>query len=588
MNAITLLQHFEEISEAPDAVARLRRFVLDLAVRGKLVAQDPGDEPVRELLGRIREMRSHLVRTGVIRKEEEYEEVGRAELPIKRPESWQVARMGWLAQKLGAGSTPRGGKSVYQTQGVPFLRSQNVHNHGLRLDDVARIPRTIHERMSGTHIQRQDILLNITGASIGRSALIPCDFDEGNVSQHVSIIRLVDPEIREIVHLWLISPVYQQLIMDVQVGVSREGLSMQRLKRFPMVIPPLPEQHRIVAKVDALMALCDELDGAQATREKRRDRLVAATLHRLNNGDTESESGPTFKQTASFYFNHLPRLTTKPEHIQQLRQTILNLAVRGKLVEQDPEDEPAVNLVRRAEIQKSQLTKKGAIKKHFAGQPIDALETRFKIPSSWCWARLGSLCQLVASGSRGWAKYYSGDGAIFVRMGNLSRGTYKLRMSDVQHVRVPAGGEGTRTRLKENDILISITGEVGLLGLIPPNFGEAYINQHTCLVRLLPVVWSRYFPDLLRSPFAKEHFDAPQRGIKNSYRLSDVSNLPVPLPPLAEQRRIVAKVDELMTLCDELETDLANAVTNHHQLLESVLRQALQRGENAATARPVV
>ena len=576
MNAERLLQNFEEISEAPDAVPRLRRFILDLAVRGKLVEQDSKDEPAPILLAQVKEEIQALRESGALKKARQIPDVSEDDRPFTLPQGWEWERFAAVAAIQS---------NLVQPQGYPnhpHIAPDNIESRTGRLLPYQTVAES--KVRSGKHLFFPDhIIYSKIRPNLAKAAIV--DF-EGLCSADAYPIRpFVDIQF---FLKYMLSDVFVEQSVEEANRVAMPKINQDALSKILVPVPPLAEQHRIVAKVNELMALCDEVEAAQTTREKRRDRLVAATLHRLKNGDNGPGSEAAFKQTANFYFNHLPRLTTKPEHVRQLRQTILNLAVRGMLVEQEPEDEPAVNLVRRAEIQKSQLTKKCATKKHFAGQPIDALETRFTIPSSWCWARLGSLCQLVTSGSRGWAKYYSGDGAIFVRMGNLSRGTYKLRMSDVQHVRVPAGGEGTRTRLKENDILISITGEVGLLGLIPPNFGEAYINQHTCLVRLLPVVWSRYFPDLLRSPFAKEHFDAPQRGIKNSYRLSDVSNLPVPLPPLAEQRRIVARVDELMTLCDGLETDLATAVTNHHQLLESVLRQALQRGENAATARPVV
>ena len=187
--------------------------------------------------------------------------------------------MGWLARKLGAGSTPLGGKSVYQSDGVPFLRSQNVHDDGLRLGAVAFISRAIHDRMAGTHVQQHDILLNITGASIGRCAVVPSTFVEGNVSQHVAIIRLFLADIREFIHLSLISPFFQQVIDDVQVGVSREGLSMQRLRLFPMLLPPLAEQRRIVVKVEELMAVCDRLEAQLTTAQTESRRLLEAVLH---------------------------------------------------------------------------------------------------------------------------------------------------------------------------------------------------------------------------------------------------------------------------------------------------------------------
>jgi len=212
MNAEHLLQHFNRISEAPDAIPRLRQVVLELAVRGKLVPQDPGEEPVAELLKWIQAEKERLVKEREIKKLEKFAPVEAGEIPFAIPSGWQIIRMGWLARKLGAGSTPLGGKTVYQNEGVPFLRSQNVHDNGLRLGDVALIPRAVHERMSGTHVQQHDVLLNITGASIGRCALVPSSFTEGNVSQHVAIIRLFAPEIRSFVHLSLTSPFFQKLI----------------------------------------------------------------------------------------------------------------------------------------------------------------------------------------------------------------------------------------------------------------------------------------------------------------------------------------------------------------------------------------
>ena len=164
-------------------------------------------------------------------------------------------------------------------------------------------------------------------------------------------------------------------------------------------------------------------------------------------------------------------------------------------------------------------------------------------------------------------------------MGNLSKDHYRLRLDHIQRVKAPAGAEGTRTRLEGGDILISITGDVGMLGLIPDDFGEAYINQHTAMVRPMPIMKGKYLPELFRSPFAQNQFNAPQRGIKNSFRLTDVTEFVVPLPPLAEQHRIVAKVTELMTLCDQLASSLTAAATARTRLLEATLREALNPAE---------
>ena len=151
-----------------------------------------------------------------------------------------------MCTKIGAGSTPTGGKAVYVSEGIKFSRSQNVYNDGLRLNDIAYITVETNSKKLGSIVQAKDILLNITGGSIGRCAIVPDDFDIANVNQHVMIIRLVDPAIRQWTHAILISEYIQNLIMDVQVGVSREGLSATKLMNFLIPLPPICEQNRVL------------------------------------------------------------------------------------------------------------------------------------------------------------------------------------------------------------------------------------------------------------------------------------------------------------------------------------------------------
>ncbi len=276
--------------------------------------------------------------------------------------------------------------------------------------------------------------------------------------------------------------------------------------------------------------------------------------------------------------DNLPLLAGASNGIKKLRELILELAVRGKLVPQDASDEPASELLKRIAEEKARL---GKLKKQKPLAQIDEDEAPFDLPNSWQWGRLGDLSELITSGSRDWAQHYSDEGAIFVRMGNLSRRSYALRLGSIQRVSPPKDGEGSRTKLEPDDLLLSITGEVGLLGLIPEEFGEAYINQHVCLIRFVRSIRGRFLPEALRSPLAYEQYEAPQRGIKNSFRLSDVSKILVPLPPLAEQHRIVAKVDELMALCDRLETQQADAESAHARLVQALLDSLTQTSDAA-------
>ena len=235
--------------------------------------------------------------------------------------------------------------------------------------------------------------------------------------------------------------------------------------------------------------------------------------------------------------------------------------------------------MKRIAAEKARLVKAGVIRRQELLPSLADSKTSFKLPKGWVWTRLGHLSQFVTSGSRDWAKHYSDEGAIFIRMGNLSKDHYHLRLDHIQRVKPPANGEGTRTRLEGGDICISITGDVGMLGLIPEGFGESYINQHTAMVRSMPEMKGHYLAEMFRSPFAQEQFNEPQRGIKNSFRLTDVTQFAVPLPPLAEQRRIVSKVDKLMALCGRLEVSLATGDDARRHLLDALLDEALSSGE---------
>ena len=159
-------------------------------------------------------------------------------------------------------------------------------------------------------------------------------------------------------------------------------------------------------------------------------------------------------------------------------------------------------------------------------------------------------------------------------MGNLSKNSYQLRMNKIRYVQPPKNSEGARTRLEENDLLISITGDVGNLGLIPQGFGEAYINQHTCMLRYMPECQNRYFYEFMRSPLAKKQYSEPQRGIKNSFRLGDVGEMIIPLPPFQEQKAIIAKVEKLLAVCDQLETQITDNQYHAEQLMQAVLKEA--------------
>ena len=271
-------QYFDLLLDRPEAIDALEQTLLQLAVRGLLVPQDPTDEPASALLQKIRAEKDRLIATGQIKRDKPLPPITDEEKPFELPQGWEWVRLSALLQKIGAGSTPLGGREVYVSSGVKFLRSQNVWDEGLRLDGVAFIKPETHAKMAGTVVVANDLLFNITGASIGRCAVVPSDFDEANVSQHVTIIRAVLPEINAFLHKVLVSRHVQQTVMEVQVGVSREGLSIAKLGQFLIPLPPLAEQSRIVTRVTALRRLCADLRQRLAERQSVQARLAEALV----------------------------------------------------------------------------------------------------------------------------------------------------------------------------------------------------------------------------------------------------------------------------------------------------------------------
>lgn len=284
------------------------------------------------------------------------------------------------------------------------------------------------------------------------------------------------------------------------------------------------------------------------------------------------------------------------ENLIKLRQSILQDAVQGKLSEDwrklNHNIEPAIEILKKIKIEKVLLVKENRIKKEKLLPSITKEQIPFEIPESWEYTRLGEIAEFISSGSRGWAKYYSKKGAKFIRMGNLSKNSLEMRLDNVQFINPPAKGEGTRTRLQTNDYLISITGEVGMLGKVPEYFGEAYINQHTALVRILSILQNDFIDILLLSPFSKEQFNAPQRGIKNSFRLSDLKELIIVLPPIEEQKTIVEKVNQLIANCETLEYEINKSKTNAEKLMQAVLSELLGEEQeglvNKSTSKNVI
>ncbi|MBY8289322.1 restriction endonuclease subunit S [Vibrio fluvialis] len=549
-------------------VKKLRELILELAVRGKLVPQDPNDEPASVLLERIAEEKKRLVKDKLIPRTKGLPPINEDEIPIDLPNGWTVVRLGELTSKLGSGSTPRGGKNAYTSEGIPFLRSQNVRNEGIKLDDIAYISEEIHQKMENTKVLPGDVLLNITGASLGRSTIFPSNLVEANVSQHVTIIRLIESQMNQFIHLGILSPLVQQLVWGRQVGMAIEGLSKKVLEMFEFPIPPIAEQHRIVAKVDELMALCDQLEQQTETSIEAHQMLVTTLLDTLTNSADADE----LMQNWARISEHFDTLFTTEESIDQLKQTILQLAVMGKLVPQDPSDEPAAELLKRIAEEKAQLVKEKKIKKQKALPPISEDEKPFELPNGWEWCRFGN----VATSRLGKMLDKSKNvGAPLPYLRNTNVQWHKFDLDDVKLMKIE-DSEREEFLVLPGDLLICEGGEPGRCAIWEDEKQEIYFQKALHRARPLGQCLPEYLQVCLTVDAANGVLDNYFTGATIKHFVgAKLNNYIHPLPPVEEQKRIVNKISDLIKICEQLKCLLRQSQTTQLHLTDAIVAQAV-------------
>jgi restriction endonuclease S subunit len=545
-----LLAQYDRVADAPDAVPRLRRFILDLAVRGKLVPQDLNDEPASELLKRIAKEKARSEK-----QEPRIPQIETAGELIDSPRNWSLVPLIVLGSwAIGAGFPKN--EQGFDEGPYFFLKVSDMNlpgnekyiitsNNCIDAEAAARMRAKIHPpgtiifpKIGGAIATNKRRVLT-KGAAIDNNCLGITFSNELDTEWAYLLLTTLD-------------------FTQYQAGTAVPALQQGVLERIPVGLPPLSEQYRIVAKVDELMALCDQLEAARAEREATRDRLAAASLARLNAPDPD-----TFQDDARFALEALPALTTRPDQIKQLRQTILNLAVRGKLVPHDPKEEPAVETLKRIAKEKARCDRKERKQR----QQLNRNETRtaqIVLPSGWALAPLSDLVTIL-NGRAYKQNELLPAGTPVLRVGNLFTSD-KWYYSDL---------------LLENDKYCEdgdlIFAWSASFGPFIWHGGRVIYHYH---IWKLPLhsdsdVDKLYLYNFLLQK-TREIKDAGH-GISMIHMTKEkMEQIEVPLPPLAEQHRIVAKVDELMALCDKLETSLASVGDVRRRLLEVLLAEALE------------
>ena len=549
MNADGLLALYDRVAEAPDAIARLRRFVLDLAVRGKLVAQDPADEPASELLNRITAEKARLVAAGEI-KQRKFKFRPREDSPeFSTPNGWELTDLDSVALKItdGTHKTP-----TYVSSGVPFVSVKDFSAGRLDLSSTRFIPLSEHELLyKRCDPRRGDILLGRIG-TLGKAVLVNTDI-KFSLFVSVGLIRFDHANTdRVFFQMTLNSPFVEEEFNRIKIGggTHTNKLNLGDLHTVALPLPPLAEQHRIVAKVDELMDLCDQLQASRNEREATRDRLAKSSLARLTAPHAEPE---TFRSHARFAVDALPALTARADQVKQLRQTILNLAVRGKLVAQDPTGEPISAVLAHRQIAISNL------------RPFD-------IPLSWAWVHVGAISKSRLGKMLDKAKN-KGTPRRYLRNVNIRWCDFDL--SDVLEMRFE-DTELLEFSLQRGDILICEGGEPGRAAVWDERESNIYFQKAIHRVRFLNIVESHFFVIVLRSSADDGRLATyfTGTGIRH-FTGRGLRAYVFPIAPIAEQRRIVAKVDELMAVCERLEASLAAADTTRTHLLKSLIDDAL-------------
>ena len=515
---------------------QLKNSILQMAVQGKLVPQDPNDEPASVLLERIRAEKEQLIKQKKIKKEKNpsyifrgadntpYEKNGNNdpvsiadEVPFEIPDTWEWVRCASLGE-IVRGSGIKRTETV--ADGLPCVRYGELYTTYNTSFAKTKSFITAELDVKCKHFGYGDILMTLTGEN------------KPDIAKAVAYLGNAPVAAGGDLAYWTchrMNPLYLVYALSCPYAISRKvhlatgdiivHISGDKIGSILLPIPPLEEQARIVARIEEIETLLSKYDATE-------------------------------QQLSSLQ-------STFPD---QLKKSILQMAVQGKLVPQDPADEPASVLLERIRTEKQRLVKEGKIKRdkhesvifrrdnsHY--EKLDGIEhciddeIPFDITETWAWSRLGSLVQVITSGSRDWAKYYSKTGSLFLRMGNLSRNSFELRLNNLQRVQLPEKTEGTRTSLQAGDLLFSITGDVGMLGLIPEGFETAYINQHTAMIRFLPLMRNKYLPYFLLTDYAQKCYKSNQHGIKNSFRLDSISDILVPIPPLCEQKRIISRIE---------------------------------------------
>lgn len=529
-----LEQHFDTAFAAPDGIAKLRELILTLAMQGKLVAQDPSDPPASELLKEIEVEKQRLVKEGKIKKPRPLPPIKPEEVPYQLPQGWEWVRLGDVLSFEYGDNLPANKRS--NSGEFPVYGSNGI---------------------VGTH---KEAFVNEPCIVVGRKgsagALNLC-LSEGCCVTDVAYY-CVPPEGIDLNFCFKLLHI---LKLDSLGKGIKPGLNRNEAYELAIAIPPLPEQHRIVARIDQLMARCDELEKLRKEREEKRVVVHAAAIKQL----LDAPDGTAW----DFIQQHFGELYTVKENVAELRKAILQLAVMGRLAPQNPNDPPASELLKEIEAEKQRLVKAGKIKKPKPLPPIKPEEVPYELPQGWEWVRLGTVAE-VNGGFAFKSSKYTNDGVRVIRISDFDEKGFK----NDKVVRYSYTDDLSCFSLESSNILMAMTGGTVGKSLLVKSLPELMVvNQRVATIKMVKGVVPEFINGLIRTNLIQSVIQAAKNSTNDNISMGDITGFFVPLPPFPEQHRIVARIDQLMALCDNLDQQIDAATGKQTELLGAVMTQ---------------
>ena len=549
-------------------IKKLRELNLELAVRGKLVPQDPNDEPASELLKKLAISKVNLTIKGRLKQNGSPLAVEENDKPYTLPNSWVWVRFPQVCS-FKTGKTPDTKNSGYWVDsGIPWVSIADMEHYGTVTSTSKCISAEASEKVFGNQIVKAGSIIMSFKLTVGKIAKLGID------AYHNEAIIAIQPF--EVV---LQDFIFRFLPSRAQVGNTKKAimgntLNSESLSLLLIPLPPIAEQQRIVEKVDELMAFCDELEQAQTDHIAAHAQLVEALLTTLTNSKDHQELQANWQRIAV----HFDTLFTTEVSIDQLKQTILQLAVMGKLVPQDPNDEPASELLKKIAAEKAQLIKEGKIKKENPLPEIKDEEKPFDLPDGWSWSRLISIGTDLGGGtpSKSNPEFWNGD------IPWVSPKDMKLDyiFDAIDNISENAIANSAVKIIPENSLLIVVRGMI-------------LAHSFPVAVNRVPVTINQDMKALVVSHIMPEFLLTIMKGMKIEFiKLVEHSshgtckivseklwNLVIAIPSINEQKKIVSKIENLMTICDSLKGKIITMQDWRLDLSDVLVDKLLRRDE---------